>query len=206
MRILIGTPLHQSKDYSMARWLKNVKKLRHITPADLFIVDNSPGLDYVKKIKEYCMKYGIKDYQIKHLNLPPDQEKYERLARSREAIRQEVLSGGYDAWFSWETDQIIPADALEKLTPLLAKDFTKMVSHNNWTRQIPDLPNYDFGCTLIKRECLEKYSFILKFGSDPQMPATYEPSEAWFRTQILRDGGGYLEVQGLISPIYHLNK
>src|SRR3989344_9553071 len=132
MRILIGTPLHQSKDYSMARWLKNVKKLRHITPADLFIVDNSPGLKYTKKVNDYCTKYGIKDYQIKHLNLPPDQEKYERLARSREAIRQEVLSGGYDAWFSWETDQIIPTDALSKLILLLeAEDFVKIVSHHN---------------------------------------------------------------------------
>jgi hypothetical protein len=206
MKILIGTPLHQSKDYSMERWLENVKKLIRRTPADLFIADNSPGLEYTQKIKVYCAKYGINNYKVRHLNLPPAQEKYERLARSREAIRQEVLSGGYDAWFSWETDQIIPEDALEKLIPLLKKDYVKIVSHNNWTRQIPNIPNYDFGCALIKRGCLEKYSFILEFGSDPEMPSTYEPSEEWFRKQVLRDGGYYLEIRGLIDPILHLDK
>jgi len=206
MRVLIGTPIHEVKDYCIERWLKNVSKLTHKTPADLLMVDNSTGPAYIKKVRQYCKKHTLHP-KIIHLELPHTQGRYERVARCREAIRQEVLSGGYDAWFSWETDQIIPTDALSKLIPLLeAKNFVKIVSHNNWTRQIPNLPNYDFGCTLIKRECLEKYSFILKFGSDPQMPATYEPSEAWFRKQVIRDGGCYLEVQGLINPIYHLNK
>jgi hypothetical protein len=43
MKVLIGTPIHQVKDYSMERWLANVRELRAHTPADLVLVDNSPG-------------------------------------------------------------------------------------------------------------------------------------------------------------------
>src|SRR3989344_769052 len=218
MKILIGTPIHVSKDYSIERWLENVSKLTY--PADLLIVDNSPGLEYMKKVKKYCSKYGIrpdrnlgqspisngvKNYKIKHLELPPEQKFFERLNRSREIIRQEVLSKGYDAWFSWESDQLIPPNALDELIKLMnAGDFA-MVDHNNWTREIPNLPNFDWGVALISRKALEKYSFILDFGTDPEMPDTWEPSEAWFRKRVIRDGDGFLEVDGVIKPIYHLN-
>lgn len=205
MKVLIGAPIHEVKDYCMERWIENVSKLEY--PADVLMVDNSPTTDYIEKVKKYCKKHEIKNYKIIHLELSPEQGKYERVARCREVIRIELLAKDYDAWFCWECDQIIPVDALGKLVPLLeAKDFVKMVNHNNWTRQIPNQPNYDFGCTLIKRECLEKYSFILKFGTDPDMPDTWEPGETWFRRQVLRDGGCYLEVEGLVNPIYHLDK
>lgn len=206
MKILIGAPIHESKDYAMARWLKNVTQLTRKTPADLFMVDNSPGLSYVEQVRSYCQQYGITNYQIKHLELPPDQEKFERLARCREVIRQAILIGDYDAWFSWENDQIIPVNALDKLVAIAKSGNFSIVSHNNWTRQIPNLPNYDWGVTLISRQALAKYSFILDFGTDPDMPQTYEPSETWFRKQVVRDGGGYLEIEGLINPIYHLDK
>ena len=49
MKILIGTPIHECKDYCMERWLKNVSKMEY--PADLLLVDNSPGLTYVEQVK-----------------------------------------------------------------------------------------------------------------------------------------------------------
>ena len=204
MKILIGTPIHEVKDYCMERWLENVSKLRY--PADLLMIDNSPGLDYVQKVKGYCAKYGIKKYKIKHLEIPLEQKFFERVARSREIIRQEVLSKDYDAWFSWECDQIIPTNALDELVRIMNSGNFMMVNHNNWTRENPDLPNHDFGISLTKRECLEKYSFILNFGTDPDMPDTWEPGENWFKKRVLRGGDGFLEVDGVIKPIYHLNK
>lgn len=205
-KVLIGTPIHISKDYSMERWVQNVSKLLKKSPADLFIVDNSPGLDYIKKVKDYLTKSGIKNYKIKHIELSPEQEKYERLARSREIIRQELLSKDYDAWFSWENDQIIPTNALDKLVRLMKSANFMMVNHNCWMRGF--LADYcsDFGVSLIARKTLEKYSFILKFGADPEMPNTWEPGEYWFKRQVLRDGGNNIEVDGVINPIYHLNE
>ncbi len=206
MKVLIGAPIHQIKDYSMKQWLANVSKLQAKYPADLLIVDNSPGLEYMEKVKKYCSKFKIRNYKILHLELPADQEKYERLARSREVIRLEILSSDYDAWFSWESDQIIPSNALGKLVALMQLGDFMTIDHNCWMRGFPGAYCTDFGIALIAREALEKYSFLLKFGSDPHMPATYEPSEAWFKRRILRDDGTCMEVDGIIKPIYHLNK
>lgn len=206
MKILIATPIHQMKDYCMERWLANVAKLQLKYPYDLILADNSLGMKYVEKVKDYCRKYGVRNYKIKHLELPPDRERFERIARSREIIRTEFLPSDYEAWFSWESDIIIPVNTLDKLVKIINSGDYLMVSHNNWTRQVPDIPNYDWGVALIKREALEKYSFILDFGTDPEMPDTWEPSEAWFRKRVLRDGGSFVEVYGVINPIYHLDK
>ena len=205
MKVLIGTPIHEVKDYSMERWLENVSKLEH--PADLLLVDNSPGLDYVKKVKGYCVKYGIKKYEIKHLELPPEQQVFERVARSREVIRQYVLISDYDAWFSWESDQLIPNNSLDVLIKIMESENFQIASHDTWTREDPDLPLDElFGTTLIKREALKKHGFILEFGTDPEMPDTWELSEKWFRKRVLRDGGSSIEAEGVLKPTYHLSE
>src|SRR3989344_1096234 len=115
MKILIGTPINEVKDYAMERWLKNVAKLQLEYPADFIMVDNSPTEEYMETVKGYCEKYGIKNYKIKHLKIGEFQPPDEKIGRSREIIRQELLSGDYEAWFTWECDQIIPIDTLSKL-------------------------------------------------------------------------------------------
>lgn len=204
MKILIGTPIHIAKDYSMKRWLENVSKLLLEYQADFMMVDNSPGLEYVEKVKGYLAKYGIKNYKIEHLALPPEQGVFERVARSREIIRQEILAHGYNAWFSWECDQLIPTHALNELVRMMKAGDFMIVAHNSWSHEVSPQPNFDFGVALISREALEKYSFILDFGTDPDMPDTWEPGEAWLRHRVLRDGGSYIEVDGVIDPIDHL--
>lgn len=204
-KVLIGSTIHESKDYCAERWLENVSELIKNTPADFLIVDNSPGLGYIKKLKSYCQKFGLHPKFI-HLELPSSQEKYERIARCREEIRKEILRGGYDAWFVWESDQIIPADTLTKLLNILEGGNYMMVNPDKKMRDFPDVENTDFGCCMIRRDALEKYSFILDFGSDPEMPATWEPGEAWFKRRVVRGGGSYLDVFGVITPIYHLDK
>lgn len=202
MKILIGTPVHEVKNYCMERWLENVSNLEY--PADLFMVDNSIGTDYVEKIKDYCTKHGITNYQLVHLELPPKQLVDERVARCREIIRQEILTNAYDAWFTWECDQLIPTNALNELIRLMNSGNFMMVNHNAWERKT-DKPNTDFGCSLIKRECLEKYSFLLEFGTDSDMPDSWGKSEAWLKKRVLRGGGNYIEVYGIVQPIYHLD-
>ncbi len=203
MKILIGTPIHQVKDYSMERWLKNVSELNY--PTHLFMVDNSQDEAYLEKVKAYCAKYGLKNYKITHINLPPEQKIFERVARAREIIRREVLAGDYDAWFSWECDQLIPNNALDQLVNMMQAGNFMMVNHNGWDRVLPEIKITDFGVSLIRRDCLEKHGFLLDFGTDPDMPDTWEPGEAWYKQRVLRDGGNMVEVDGVIKPIYHLN-
>ena len=122
MKVLIGTPIHEVKDYCMERWLAHVAKLQKHSPADLLIVDNSHGLTYVNRVRDYCKKYHIKKYNMIHLDLNQDPSALGidiRIEKSEEVIRQQVLSGGYDAWFSWECDQLIPKDALSKSIKLM---------------------------------------------------------------------------------------
>lgn len=212
MKVLIGTPIHICKDYAMERWLQNVSRLEY--PADLLMVDNSPCLDYVEKVKSYCAKYEIKNYKIEHLEISQgqkidkgiDEQIHERVARSRETIRQKLLSSDYETWFSWECDQIIPTNALDKLVQLMEAGDFMIVNHNCWVNNISDQVNFDFGVTLIKRACLEKYSFIPKFGTDPDMSPSWYEAESWFRKRLLKDRCNYTEVVGVIEPIYHLSR
>jgi len=206
MKILIGTPIHEIKDYAMERWLANVAKLQLEHPADLLLMDNSPGLDYVEKVKGYCAKYGIKDYKIEHLELSLEQGADERIGRSRETIRQYLLAHDYDAWFTWECDQIIPTNALDELIELMKTEDYMIVNPNNWSREIPPQPNTDFGFSLIKRECLEKYGFLPEFGTNPDLPESWVAGEFRFRKQVLDGGGNYVEVYGIINPVYHLRE
>jgi len=207
MKILIGTPIHIVKDYSMERWLKNVAELTLVTPADLLMIDNSPGLDYVEKVKGYCEKYKIKNYKILHLELPPEQGVYERVARVREVIRHIILSQYYDVWFSWECDQLIPNNGLSELLKMMESGNFTIASHSTWTRENQEeILDELFGTTLISRDCLVKHGFLLEFGTDPDMPDTWEPGEKWFKTRVLRDGGSSIEGDGLLNPVYHLEK
>jgi hypothetical protein len=202
MKILIGTPIHQIKDYSMERWLMNVARVQKQTPSFLLLVDNSPGLDYVEKVRGYCIKHNIKNYKIEHIEVNQENGADERIGRSREIIRQEVLSGCYDAWFSWECDQLIPLNTIDMLSKIMLSGNYMMVNPNSWTREIQSEFNANFGCCLISRSALEKYGFLLEY---PDMPNCWHGGEVWFKKQIIKGGGSYIELYGIIKPISHLD-
>jgi hypothetical protein len=203
MKILIGTPIHEVKDYAMERWLKNVAALRQVTPADFLMVDNSPDLSYVEKVKEYCKKLHITDYKIEHIDVWQENGSDERIGRSREVIRQEILKNDYDAWFSWECDQIIPNNTLEVLANIMKAGDYKMVNPSTSESEIQRELNANFGCCLIHRWGLEKHSFLLE--NNPSMGNTWHAGDVWFKKQLLKDGGSYIEIYGIINPIYHLS-
>lgn len=203
MKILIGTPINEIRDFCMEKWLQNVVKLQKEYPSDLLLVDTSLGLGYVEKVKGYCKKYGITNYKMEHIEILEFQTGDERLGRSREIIRQEVLSGGYDAWFSWESDQIIPPDALNKLVKIMKAGNYMIIHPNSWDKVLPSEPEISFGVCLVTREPLEKYGFLLEY---PDMPDSWHGGDVWFKKQVLKAGGSYIEVYGLIKPIYHLTQ
>lgn len=204
MKILIGTPVHESKDYSMERWISSVSKLDY--PFDLLMVDNSENPRYIDRLHKYCEKYGVTNYRVIHIDIDQDAVLDERLAKSREIIRKEVLAKNYDAWFSLECDVIAPPDALTKLVGLI--DNYWMAGHIYPARGVPDGTNAELGIALIKRGVLEKYSFINSYGLvDPEMPNCWYGGDIWFIRQIdLSHGGKRINVSGIIKPIYHLNK
>lgn len=211
MKVLIGTPIHELKDYCMERWLENVFRLRQVYACDFLMVDNSPTLDYIEKVKSYCKKIGIKDYQIKYLKIVQgeevfksvDEQIHERVAHSQEIIRQFVLTNDYDAWFSWECDQIIPIDALDKLIEVMKLGNFMMVNHNIWDKNVPGGLCFDWGVTLVSREYLKKYGFLLEYGTEPE-PDSWYNAQLWYRKRLIRDGSPFIDLTGVISPILHI--
>lgn len=196
----------------MERWLNNVAHLEY--QADLLLVDNSPGLEYVETVKGYCAKYGVTNYKIKHLEIAQgeqtgktiDEQIHERLALSREIIRHELLASDYEAYFYWENDILIPYDGLGKLVDLMQAGDFLVVDHNSWINNIPNQVSFDYGIVLFSRACLEKYSFIPPFGASPEVPDNWYEAEKWFRQRLFKEGCCYTEVQGIIEPVYHLAK
>lgn len=203
MKVLIGTPIHICKDYCIERWLKNVSKL--IYPADFLMVDNSPGLDYLEKVKGYCTKYGVANYKIEHVEIDPAIKGGMRIDVSEETIRRYVLSHNYDVWFSWECDQIIPTNALDELIRIMKAGNFMMVAHNCWWRESATSYCTDMGVTLIKRECLEKNWFLPQRNGNISLNES-DRGEAWFKERVLKSGGNCVDVYGIINPIYHLKE
>lgn len=211
MKILIGTPINQLKDYALPKWLENVSRLEY--PADLLLVDNSPGLDYVAKVKAYCQKYGITNFRIEHFEIKQphlDSHKLRSLnvEVAQEVIRRDALKQNYDAWFSWECDQIIPPDALNQLVGLMNTGHYLMVVANSWARTIPDEFNTNMGVTLISKQALNQSWFLPNQDGDTSLDlsASYNVDETMFKKRLLQSGGNYVEVYGVIKPIYHLDK
>jgi len=203
IKILLGTPIHECKDYAMERWLKSVSKLDY--PFNLLLVDNSDNPKYVDRVRKYCQKYGVVNYHIKHINIARDSPLDERLALSREIIRQEVLQKNYDYWCSLECDVIVPPDALTKLINLI--DNYWMVSHSYPSRKNSDKTNAELGLSLISRKCLKKLGFLNEYGYiDPLVPNCWHGNDVWFIKRIGRENQGkYIHIYGIIKPIYHLN-
>ena len=212
MKVLIGTPVHQCKDYSMKRWLENVATLQRKTPADLLLMDNSLGLEYVEMVKKYCLDYAVLDHRIEHFeiddtNIDSMRARSMRVELAQEMIRREVLKGGYDAWFSWECDQIIPANALDTLIRLMQSEHSMMIVHNSWSRTNSVDLNTNMGCALISQEALRKSWFLPERHGEisTHISDFYDVDETMFKKRLLRSGGNYIEVYGVITPIYHLN-
>jgi hypothetical protein len=209
--VLIGTPIHELKDYCMERWVKNVAELIKVYPCDIIMVDNSPKKDYMEKVKGYMQKYGIDKYEMKYLQIdqgdlvPKDihEQIHERVAKCQEIIRQYALEHDYDVWFSWECDQIIPIDALDKLLSVMETGDYIMVNHNIWDKNVPGGLCFDWGVTLVSREYLQKYGFLLDFKEDPK-PDTWYNAQAWYRQRLKRDGARFIDLVGVIDPVLHL--
>jgi len=104
MKILLGCPTAEPKKYCINEWLAGIKALK--TPVDVILVDNSPTDDYINELKSYGLTV-FKDSSEGDLK--------EKIARSRNIIREYALKNNYDYFFSLEQDVIPPPDAIEKL-------------------------------------------------------------------------------------------
>lgn len=213
MRILIGSPVHQIKEYCIERWLHNVQQVRNEYPADFLMIDNTEGDTFVEKIQATCeknkyTKYSIEHFEVVNAQLAPDKARHVNVEISQELLRQATLRGKYDAWFSWECDQIIPADTLKKMVRISKKQPSDMLVVNSWSRTDPNELNANMGITLLNRSALQK-AWFLPFQEGQvsfDLKDFYNVDETLFKKRLLKAGGTYIELYGVIAPILHLDK
>ena len=104
-KVLVGCPTADYKSYCLKEYADAVKSLTYLS-YDVLIVDNSSNYEYFKKIKEQGLNV---------IKGPYFEGARERIVHSRNMIREKVLSGGYDYFFSLEQDVIPEKDAIERL-------------------------------------------------------------------------------------------
>lgn len=104
-KILIGCPTFDGKDYCLERYAEVLKNLSYDNH-DILLVDNSKTDAYSKKIK----KLGIPVERTERKD-----KARETIVISRNLLRQKVLDGGYDYFFSLEQDVMPPINVIEAM-------------------------------------------------------------------------------------------
>ncbi len=189
MRVLIGSPIFESKNYDLDEWLKSVSKIKY--PADILIADCSANPKYIDKIKSYCQKYKLKNYKIMHIYVGRWQPADEKFGRLREVIRKETIAGGYDAWLNWQCNYILPPNCLYKLVEVMEIGNYALVSHVPLLKSVSP-PIHQLGVDLIKKETLERYGFLIDY---PDMRRnSWTENGLWLKKRALRDGGKCIEL------------
>ena len=104
-RILVGCPTSDHKEYCLDKYLKGVKALTY-SNFDFVLVDNSKEDTYFKKLKAL----GVNVIRDKYYELAR-----ERVASSRNILREKCLNESYDYFLSLEQDVVPPVDVIERL-------------------------------------------------------------------------------------------
>jgi hypothetical protein len=196
MKVLIGTPIHESMDYTINRWLESLAKLSS-NDGEVLLVDSSPSSEYIERIryklpKEQNITTVHIDVQTQNLD--------ERLAFSHEAIRQKVLDGGFDWYFSWEQNLVIPQHSLDKM--LEYSNFS-VIHHNHPSVNDPDISGDSLGISLINRSVLQEFGFVLTpNAADSTIPSAYHGVNRWFNRRVFESGRPLVKLYDVLKPIY----
>lgn len=204
MKIFIGTPIRDTKEYSVYEWLDSIRELNY--PSFLYMVDNSDMSDFSIKVKEYCKKIGLINYEMNHLDKMIGRENEYRLVYSRESIRNKMLAGNYDYWLSWECDIVLPSNTLGVLFPY-TKTFD-VINHCYPDKDDKLQEVGGVGCSLFKRELLEKFSFLEGGGyamCDKDKPNCYYSGDSWFCVRVLRAKYKVVDLHNLLE-IKHIGE
>ena len=152
-KILVACPCSEPKEYSLQRWIDNVKSLTYPN-LDIMVVDSWYKDDqFINRWKDQVTMKYINGRDIENLLVL-------RLNLAYEFIRKEFLAGNYERLMIIESDVIPPQDVIEQLNKW--GQGADWISHAYPTRD--GNPDEDaiqgIGCSLFTRRLIEKYDFI----------------------------------------------
>jgi hypothetical protein len=110
MKVLIGCPTCDKYSYCINQWLERIKSLIDFSKtlgieADYLLVDNSESDIFFNSLKN----------KINMVKIPFIQDVKNRIAFSRNVLREKAINGDYDYFFSVEQDIFVEKDILKKL-------------------------------------------------------------------------------------------
>jgi hypothetical protein len=196
-KIFIAAPIRDIKAYAIPSWLKSIDEIDW-PEKEVLAVDNSDTPAFAEAI-------DAKDKTIVQMPNMAGLEPEMRLVISREKMREEFLKSDAAYWFSWECDIILPPDALKILMSFM--DRFDVVNHCYPDRDDKTQEIGGIGCSLFKREILERFDFLDGGGfgyCDPLVPRCYYGGDSWLMKRVLRAGYKMCDLHNVID-IKHLN-
>lgn len=104
-KILIGCPIHSTKEYSFDRWIDCINKIDYPNK-EVLVVDNSEGLDFFLKWKA----------RVPMVHIDVDQISYQkRTEAGYEYLRQYFVNGDFVYWLNVDSDVLVPPETLREL-------------------------------------------------------------------------------------------
>ena len=117
-RVLLGCPIHISKDYCIKDWIKHIMELNYEN-YDIMLVDNTKDVEWHMKISEYVsnLKKEGKDKRKFIMGRLDDHSEdiRQRIVYCRNRIRDMVLQENYDYFFSLECDVFPEKDVIQRM-------------------------------------------------------------------------------------------
>ena len=105
MKVLVGCPTSEQYEYCIDEYLKRIREFV-FKDFDVLLVDNSKDDCYMKALQQR----GVQAIKAGHT-----EDVRERIAASRNILREQTLKNGYDYFLSLEQDVIPPKDVIPRL-------------------------------------------------------------------------------------------
>lgn len=186
----IGVYTHQVKSYCDGIFFERLRHLSGNRP--VHVVDNSPGDVYLPRLKHICGAFDR--FRVSHVDVPVDPIStlfLRNVCASANALREAFLRSRADHLLIVESDVIPPAD----LIPRLAADIDTLPFEWGVLGAVYYRGRHDFalqgmqrsdlvfsGCTVYRRELLEKCSFRWC----EEYPRSFP--DAWMSTDAVENG------------------
>lgn len=152
MKVLVGCPTYEGYAYCLDDYIKRVKEFVY-NDFDLVLVDNSKSDTFVKKLRAK----GIHVLKAEHAK-----DVRERIAVSRNMLRDHVLQNNYEYFLSLEQDVIPPKDVL----PRLLRHQKKIVSGIYFKLYSMVIPVHKKEEVVLKKKKMLT-PLIFKFSNEP---------------------------------------
>ena len=158
-KTIVGTTIVKKSAYALNAFLANQKETQ-IKNQDTELIIATDEIDFLGELKEYLEKHKLKGEVIYYETEKPEYAKDNRIwsmTAGREAIRKYVLERRDVDWLlSVDADMVFDSNSINILKD---KVNGRTVAQSGYVLRDINTIGFSLGCTLIKREVLERIKF-----------------------------------------------